>query len=95
MLTDLYYATVTGVRTTKFHLKQYFHLTKVLHPSLNREGSASMEVLRTEAEQVKNPELRELLPYGFAIHHAGMSRVDRTLVEDLFADRHIQVSWKP
>ncbi|CAH0553226.1 unnamed protein product [Brassicogethes aeneus] len=56
-----------------------------------REGSASMEVLRTEAEQVKNHELKDLLPYGFAIHHAGMSRVDRTLVEDLFADRHIQV----
>ncbi|XP_050545887.1 putative U5 small nuclear ribonucleoprotein 200 kDa helicase [Daktulosphaira vitifoliae] len=56
-----------------------------------REGSASMEVLRTEAEQVKNSELRDLLPYGFAIHHAGMTRVDRTLVEDLFADRHIQV----
>ena len=36
-------------------------------------------------------ELKDLLPYGFAIHHAGMSRVDRTLVEDLFADRHIQV----
>lgn len=57
-----------------------------------REGSASMEVLRTEAEQVKNQELKDLLPYGFAIHHAGMTRVDRTLVEDLFADRHIQVS---
>ncbi|GBP32714.1 Putative U5 small nuclear ribonucleoprotein 200 kDa helicase [Eumeta japonica] len=56
-----------------------------------REGSASIEVLRTEAEQVKNPELKDLLPYGFAIHHAGMTRVDRTLVEDLFADRHIQV----
>lgn len=56
-----------------------------------REGSASMEVLRTEAEQVKNNELKDLLPYGFAIHHAGMTRVDRTLVEDLFADRHIQV----
>lgn len=56
-----------------------------------KEGSASMEVLRTEAEQVKNSELKDLLPYGFAIHHAGMSRVDRTLVEDLFADRHIQV----
>jgi len=56
-----------------------------------KEGSASMEVLRTEAEQVKNMELKDLLPYGFAIHHAGMSRVDRTLVEDLFADRHIQV----
>lgn len=56
-----------------------------------REGSASMEILRTEAEQVKNQELKDLLPYGFAIHHAGMTRVDRTLVEDLFADRHIQV----
>lgn len=56
-----------------------------------REGSASTEVLRTEAEQVKNLELKDLLPYSFAIHHAGMSRVDRTLVEDLFADRHIQV----
>lgn len=56
-----------------------------------REGSASTEVLRTEAEQVKNFELKDLLTYGFAIHHAGMTRVDRTLVEDLFADRHIQV----
>ncbi|KAI0211862.1 Activating signal cointegrator 1 complex subunit 3 [Lamellibrachia satsuma] len=56
-----------------------------------KEGSASTEVLRTEAEQVKNHELKDLLPYGFAIHHAGMTRVDRTLVEDLFADRHIQV----
>ena len=36
-----------------------------------REGSASMEVLRKEAEEVKNPELKDLLPYGFAIHHAG------------------------
>ncbi|KAF8792805.1 U5 small nuclear ribonucleoprotein 200 kDa helicase-like [Argiope bruennichi] len=56
-----------------------------------RGGSASTAVLETEANQVKNLELKDLLPYGFAIHHAGMSRVDRTLVEDLFADRHIQV----
>ena len=41
-----------------------------------------------------NPELRDLLPYGFAIHHAGMSRIDRTLVEDLFADKHIQVDYQ-
>ena len=57
-----------------------------------REGSASTEILRTEAENVKNLDLKDLLPYGFAIHHAGMNRVDRTLVEDLFADKHIQVS---
>lgn len=41
---------------------------------------------------LQNLELKDLLPYGFAIHHAGMTRVDRTLVEDLFADKHIQVS---
>lgn len=56
-----------------------------------KESSASTEVLRSEAEQVKNLELKDLLSYGFAIHHAGMTRVDRTLVEDLFADRHVQV----
>ena len=50
-----------------------------------------MLYFRTEAEQAVNLELKDLLPYGFAIHHAGMTRVDRTLVEDLFADRHIQV----
>ena len=55
------------------------------------KSAASLEVLRNESEQVKNLELKDLLPYGFAIHHAGMNRVDRTLVEDLFADRHIQV----
>ena len=63
-----------------------------------KEGSASTEVLRSEAEEVKNPELKDLLPYGFAIHHAGMNRVDRTLVEDLFADRYghnfINFSWQ-
>ena len=37
-------------------------------------------------------ELKDLLLYGFAIHHdAGMIRVDWTLVEDLFAGGHIQV----
>ncbi|EJW85261.1 U5 small nuclear ribonucleoprotein helicase [Wuchereria bancrofti] len=56
-----------------------------------REGSASTEILRSEASQVANADLRDLIPYGFAIHHAGMTRVDRTLVEDLFADRHLQV----
>merc|ERR1711871_579497 len=36
-------------------------------------------------------ELKDLMPYGFATHHAGMNKVDRTLVEDLFRDGHIQV----
>lgn len=56
-----------------------------------KDDSASREILQTEAESVKNADLKELLPYGFGIHHAGMTRADRTLVEDLFADGHIQV----
>ncbi|TKR82799.1 hypothetical protein L596_016478 [Steinernema carpocapsae] len=56
-----------------------------------KEGSASTEILRSMTEQTRNQDLKDLLPYGFAIHHAGMNRVDRTLVEDLFADKHVQV----
>jgi pre-mRNA-splicing helicase BRR2 len=56
-----------------------------------REDSASLEILKMEAASAKNADLKELLPFGFAIHHAGMVRSDRTLVEDLFADKHVQV----
>ena len=35
--------------------------------------------------------MQDLLPFGFAIRHAGMSREDRTTVEDLFADGSVQV----
>lgn len=56
-----------------------------------RDESASREILQTESENCKNQDLKDLLPHGFAIHHAGMSRADRTLVEDLFGDGHIQV----
>ncbi|KAL2915246.1 Pre-mRNA-splicing helicase BRR2 [Polyrhizophydium stewartii] len=55
------------------------------------QNSSSREILQTEAESTKNDDLRDLLPYGFAVHHAGMARADRTLVEDLFADGHLRV----
>ncbi|KAJ3296866.1 DEIH-box ATPase [Rhizoclosmatium sp. JEL0117] len=56
-----------------------------------KQDAASREILQTEASGVKNDDLKDVLPYGFGIHHAGMSRADRTLVEDLFSDGHIQV----
>lgn len=52
---------------------------------------ATREILTEEANNVKDANLRDLLPFGFAIHHAGMSREDRALVEDLFGDGHVQV----
>ncbi|KAK7243952.1 hypothetical protein RIF29_38767 [Crotalaria pallida] len=56
-----------------------------------KEDSASREILHTHTDLVKSNDLKDLLPYGFAVHHAGMTRADRNLVEDLFADGHVQV----
>jgi len=56
-----------------------------------REGGATQEILREEISTVKNADLKDVLQYGFAIHHAGMVKADRELVEDLFADGHIGV----
>jgi len=53
--------------------------------------SATREILQDEANNVKDPNLKDLLPFGFGIHHAGMTREDRGIVEELFADRHLQV----
>ncbi|EEQ98855.1 u520, putative [Perkinsus marinus ATCC 50983] len=56
------------------------------------ESGASRQIIENEIENtIKSPDLGDLLKYGFGIHHAGMARVDRTTVEDLFADGHIQV----
>jgi len=56
-----------------------------------RSEGATREILNEELDNVKNADLKEILQYGFAIHHAGLAREDRELVEDLFADKHIQV----
>jgi pre-mRNA-splicing helicase BRR2 len=56
-----------------------------------RTDAGSRELLREEAESSIDRDLKDLLPYGFGIHHAGMNRVDRTAVEELFDKGHIQV----
>jgi pre-mRNA-splicing helicase BRR2 len=56
-----------------------------------RSDAGTREALNTEADSVTDRDLKDILPYGFGIHHAGMSRPDRTSVEDLFNDGLIQV----
>ncbi|KIM78188.1 hypothetical protein PILCRDRAFT_824660 [Piloderma croceum F 1598] len=56
-----------------------------------RPDSATREILNEESGNVKDGNLKDLLPFGFAIHHAGMTREDRGLVEELFADGSVQV----
>lgn len=55
------------------------------------KDDARRELLAAMAEDAKHPQLKELLPFGVAIHHAGLSRADRKLVEELFDAKHIQV----
>ncbi|XP_078504501.1 activating signal cointegrator 1 complex subunit 3 [Lissotriton helveticus] len=44
-----------------------------------------------QVQKSRNKQLRELFPDGFSIHHAGMLRQDRNLVESLFSHGHVKV----
>lgn len=52
---------------------------------------ASRVILEQETANISDPNLKDLLAFGFGIHHAGMNKLDRGTVEDLFNDRHIKV----
>ena len=54
-------------------------------------SSDSKGVLTHESEKVKTVDLKDLLSFGIAVHHAGLPSADRSLVEDLFAARHVSV----
>ncbi|KAK4338827.1 hypothetical protein RND71_040289 [Anisodus tanguticus] len=41
------------------------------------EDSLIREILQSQMELVKSNDLKDILPYGFAIHHAGLVRADR------------------
>ncbi|KAK4370819.1 hypothetical protein RND71_010294 [Anisodus tanguticus] len=56
-----------------------------------KEDSLTREILQSQTDLVKSNDLKDLLSHGFAIHHAGLVRTDRQLVEELFADGHVQV----
>ncbi|KAL8243569.1 hypothetical protein R6Q59_009827 [Mikania micrantha] len=56
-----------------------------------RSDAASRAILSEEADAVNDANLKDLMPYGFGIHHAGMSVADRTSVQDLFADGQLRV----
>ncbi|KAJ5114538.1 hypothetical protein NUU61_000297 [Penicillium alfredii] len=56
-----------------------------------RSDAASRAILSEEADSVDDASLKDLLPYGLGIHHAGLSLADRDSVQALFADGSIQV----
>lgn len=76
-------------KTAKF-LRDMAEEKETIAQFINPEG-ASREVLISEASQCKDGNLADILPFGFGIHHAGMTREDRSVVEELFLEGHIQV----
>ena len=55
------------------------------------EESSALGLAKNAIEKSRNRQLRELFSAGFAMHHAGMLRSDRNLVEKYFASGHIRV----
>ncbi|EOA28486.1 hypothetical protein CARUB_v10024696mg [Capsella rubella] len=56
-----------------------------------KEDSQSYEILQSQVALLKNTDLKELMPYGFAIHHAGLTLGDRHIVEKQFRLGNLQV----
>ncbi|KAG8886513.1 hypothetical protein FRB97_003024 [Tulasnella sp. 331] len=54
-------------------------------------GHPKWELFRREISTSRNKELKELFDFGFGIHHAGMLRSDRNMVEKMFEARAIKV----
>ncbi|KAK7686800.1 hypothetical protein QCA50_009873 [Cerrena zonata] len=80
--------------------KDTFKTAKWLKDKLIEEGkqqlilksdAGSSEILKQESQDMDNKGLKEIIPEGFGIHHAGLNRKERSVVEDLFAQGHVQV----
>eukprot|EP00747_Dinoflagellata_sp_TGD_P161473 gnl/TRDRNA2_/TRDRNA2_178087_c2_seq1.p1 gnl/TRDRNA2_/TRDRNA2_178087_c2~~gnl/TRDRNA2_/TRDRNA2_178087_c2_seq1.p1 ORF type:complete len:2167 (-),score=-96.49 gnl/TRDRNA2_/TRDRNA2_178087_c2_seq1:381-6881(-) len=87
---------IVFVETRKMTTKTAFKLKKSeisghLLGSFLQDHDKSREIIRQEATVTNDSELGELLLCGMGTHHAGMSKLDRTLVEDLFSDGNIQI----
>ena len=49
------------------------------------------QLYRRDISTSRNKEMKELFDSGFGIHHAGMLRSDRTMMERMFEDNAIKV----
>ncbi|NWH78990.1 ASCC3 protein, partial [Piaya cayana] len=79
-------ATVRTAMGLREKAKNNGHICHFLSPQGSDYGQAEKQVQKS-----RNKQLRELFPDGFSIHHAGMLRQDRNLVESLFSNGHIKV----
>jgi antiviral helicase SLH1 len=55
------------------------------------EDHPQWQSFRRRVGESRNKEMKQLFDYGFGIHHAGMLRSDRNLMEEMFRSRAIKV----
>ncbi|XP_074166319.1 activating signal cointegrator 1 complex subunit 3 [Sminthopsis crassicaudata] len=79
-------ATVRTAMALREKAKNNGHICYFLPNQGPEYGHAEKQVQKS-----RNKQLREMFPDGFSIHHAGMLRQDRSLVENLFSHGHIKV----
>ncbi|KAG6331151.1 hypothetical protein ID866_7939 [Astraeus odoratus] len=75
---------------TAFTLKEAAQAEGVL-ADFSCEDNAHWNIYRRSIGESRNKEMKQLFDYGFGIHHAGMLRSDRNLMEALFRARAIKV----
>lgn len=57
------------------------------------EDHPSYRLFKRDIGESKNQEMRQLFDFGFGIHHAGMLRSDRNMMERMFEARAIKVGF--
>ncbi|KAI3361536.1 hypothetical protein L3Q82_013685 [Scortum barcoo] len=55
------------------------------------EQSADYGQCEKQIQRSRNKQMKEMFPEGFGIHHAGMLRSDRSMMESMFSKGHLKV----
>jgi len=80
------------VSTRRSAEKEALALSKLVSPYLTKPEKRALESLASQLEDNPTSEkLKKALRGGTAFHHAGLSRVERTLIEDAFREGLIKV----
>ena len=72
------------------YLRTKFLESKSADKLMNMEAG-SKEILKSESNNISDQDLKKLLTHGIGIHHAGLTREDRSMAEDMFADGLLRV----
>ena len=80
------------VSTRRSAEKEALAISKLVSPHLTKPEKRALESLANQLEDNPTSEkLKKAIKGGVAFHHAGLSRVERTLIEDAFREGLIKV----